>query len=147
MNPRLLSSGLVVPLLVVDLIVEQLCPMSCYTPFTLRPRLSLGFPLHCHITKWSASNSYGCIRTETYRAYQLLITYISTVMAGHMDRHQPAAKPVMMSGFARGPGDLQFLMPNECDSSPFDYQSILMKDHFMGTAVFLGNTDFIYFSI
>ena len=26
-----------------------------------------------------------------------------------------------------------FLMQNECNSSPFDLQPILMKDHFMGT--------------
>ena len=31
-------------------------------------------------------------------------------------------------------GDPPFLMQNECDSSPFDHQSILIKDHFMGTA-------------
>ena len=28
-------------------------------------------------------------------------------------------------------GDPLFLMQNECDSSPFDHQAILMKDHFM----------------
>ena len=27
-----------------------------------------------------------------------------------------------------------FLIQNECDSSPFEHQSILMKDDFMGTA-------------
>ena len=27
-----------------------------------------------------------------------------------------------------------FLMQNDCDSSPFDQQSLLMKDYFMGTA-------------
>ena len=31
-------------------------------------------------------------------------------------------------------GDPLFLLQNECDSSPFGYQSILTKDHFMGTA-------------
>ena len=27
-----------------------------------------------------------------------------------------------------------FLMENECDSSSFDHQSVLKKDHLMGTA-------------
>ena len=31
-------------------------------------------------------------------------------------------------------GDPSFLVPNDWVSSPFDNQSILMKDHFMGTA-------------
>ena len=31
-------------------------------------------------------------------------------------------------------GDPPFLVQNKCDSSPFDRQSILMKDHFIGTA-------------
>ena len=102
-----------------------------YTPATVITGLSTPLPYHKMV-------GIKQLRMYQYRnIYQLLITYISTVMAGHMDHRQPAAKPVMMSGFARGPGDLQFLMPNECDSSPFDYQSILMKDHFMGTAVFL----------
>ena len=30
-------------------------------------------------------------------------------------------------------GDLPFLMQSECDSSPFDQHTILMKEHFMGT--------------
>ena len=33
--------------------------------------------------------------------------------------------------------DPSFLGQNECDSSPFDYQSILMKGHFMGTSKIL----------
>ena len=34
----------------------------------------------------------------------------------------------------RGPQEIHpYLVQNECDSSPFDHQSILMKDHFMGT--------------
>ena len=39
-------------------------------------------------------------------------------------------------------GNLPFLMQNECDSSPFDHQSIIMNDHFMGTATIFWNTDF-----
>ena len=31
-------------------------------------------------------------------------------------------------------GDPPFLMQNECDSSPFDHQSILIKDLLIGTA-------------
>ena len=31
-------------------------------------------------------------------------------------------------------GDLPFTVQNKCDSSPFNYQLILMKDHFMRTA-------------
>ena len=31
-------------------------------------------------------------------------------------------------------GDPPLSMQNECDRLPFDHQSILMKDHFMGTA-------------
>ena len=34
-------------------------------------------------------------------------------------------------GYKSATGDPPFLMPNECDSSPFDHQSILMKDHFI----------------
>ena len=30
--------------------------------------------------------------------------------------------------------DLPFLVQNECNSSPFDHQSTLIKDHLMGTA-------------
>ena len=33
--------------------------------------------------------------------------------------------------------DPPFLLKNGCDSSPFDPQSILIKDHFMGTAQIL----------
>ena len=37
----------------------------------------------------------------------------------------------------------RFLSQNDCDSSPLDQQSILMKDHFMGTAKIVCNTDFL----
>ena len=36
--------------------------------------------------------------------------------------------------YKRATGDPPFLVQNECDSSPFDYYPILMKDHFMGRA-------------
>ena len=35
---------------------------------------------------------------------------------------------------ASATGDPPFLVQNECNSSPFDHQPILIKDHFMGTA-------------
>ena len=34
-----------------------------------------------------------------------------------------------------------FLVQNECDSSPFDHQSILINDRFMETAKIVWNTD------
>ena len=39
-------------------------------------------------------------------------------------------------------GNPLFLVLNECNSSHFDHQSILMKDQFMGTAKIVWNTDF-----
>ena len=47
-----------------------------------------------------------------------------------------------MGGATRDP---PFLMQNECDSSPSGHQLILMKDHFMGTATIVGNTNFLLF--
>ena len=38
-------------------------------------------------------------------------------------------------------GDPLFLMQNECDSSPFDHQSVFMKVYFMGTANIVSNAD------
>ena len=40
-------------------------------------------------------------------------------------------------------GNPLFLLQNECDSSLFDHQSILMMDHFTGTAKFVGNFTFL----
>ena len=37
-----------------------------------------------------------------------------------------------------------FLMQNECDSSSCDHQSILITDHFIGTAIIVGNTTFVF---
>ena len=42
-------------------------------------------------------------------------------------------------------GDPPFLVHNECDSSPFDHQSILLKDYFMGTAKIILNRNFYIF--
>ena len=45
-------------------------------------------------------------------------------------------------------GNPPFLVQNECETSPFDHQSILMKVHFMGTVleIVVSNTDFFLLS-
>ena len=40
-----------------------------------------------------------------------------------------------------------FLVQKECDSSPFDHQSIFLKDRFMGTAKLFDMTEAITFNI
>ena len=41
-------------------------------------------------------------------------------------------------------GDPTFLVQNMCDSSPFDHQSILMKDRFMETAKIVWNIPIVF---
>ena len=43
-------------------------------------------------------------------------------------------------------GDPPFLVQNECDSSPFDQHSILMKDNFMDVAKIVWNIYIFYFT-
>ena len=43
--------------------------------------------------------------------------------------------------YKRATGDPPFLIQNECDSSPFDHQSILMKD-LRGTSIYCLNIFF-----
>ena len=40
-------------------------------------------------------------------------------------------------------GDPRFLVQNECDSSPFDHQSILTKDHFMEAVKIVCNMEYL----
>ena len=47
--------------------------------------------------------------------------------------------------YQRATGDPPFLMQDECDTSPFNHQSSLMADHFMGTANIVWNSDFWIF--
>ena len=68
-----------------------------------------------------------------------------------MNLKAPVKKTFLYGGFKRdtthdhGHDQPPFLVQNECDSSPFDYQSILIKDHFIGTANNILNTDLLLF--
>ena len=46
--------------------------------------------------------------------------------------------------YKKATGDPSFLEESECDSSPFDQQSILMKDHFTGTGKLFEMPIFIF---